>query len=447
MKAILHRLGDSAQPRPHPVADEPMTPSRVVRTSRLGGGLVVLLALAHVANDAITSMLAALLPTLQQRFSMSEAMLAMIVAVFSFSSAVTQPLFGALSDRVGRRMLAVIGLVLSVALLSLMAVAPSVPALFALLIIGGLGSAAFHPTGTSIARMAGPNKELAVGMFSAGGMIRLAIGPLAAIAVTASLGVSYTPWLMVPGLLLGVAINLKAPVSRPLPSLERARFFDWSLLRGPVGGLLATGVLMEIAFVTFSSGFPLWLVAERSIARDSSIIGWTLAAFYVAAAVGGAAAGYISKRVSQRKLIVTSLLLAPLPLFGAFVAEAGSLSYFAAVALAGILVNAPFPLLIVAAQERAPRSEATASGILMGLSVGIAGVLYVGIGWLQQIIGFTAAMSIGYLMLIPAALVSLRAMMSTGTTPRSARKAATLDRPTHPYRRVYTKTKGHHRWN
>ena len=85
--------------------------------------------------------------------------------------------------------------------------------------------------------------------------------------------------------------------------------------------------------------------------------------------------------------------------------------YFAAIALAGMLVNAAFPLLIVAAQERAPRSEATASGILMGLSVGIAGVLYVAIGWLQQVVGFTAAMSVGYFALIPAALVSLRVIV------------------------------------
>ena len=409
MKATAHSLAVAA-PRVAPLTS-PVTPARTRPTFRLGGGLVVLLALAHVANDAIASMLAALLPTLQERFSMSESMLATIIAVFSFSSAVTQPLFGALSDRVGRRTLAVVGLVLSVGLLSLMAVTPSVPALFALLIIGGLGSAAFHPTGTSIARLAGPNKELAVGMFSAGGMIGLAIGPIAAIAVTASLGVSYTPWLMVPGLLLGVALNLAAPASRRLPALERARFFDWSLLRGPVGGLLATGVLMEIAFVTFSSGFPLWLVSEQSVARDSGIIGWTLAAFYVAAAVGGAGAGIISRRIPQRTVIATALLLAPLPLFGAFIASPGSVLYFAAIALAGMLVNAAFPLLIVAAQERAPRSEATASGILMGLSVGIAGVLYVAIGWLQQVVGFTAAMSVGYFALIPAALVSLRVIV------------------------------------
>src|SRR3712207_8661913 len=47
-------------------------------------------------------------------FRSSETVLALLVATLSFSSSVTQPLFGALSDRFGPRSLAAFGLVLSV---------------------------------------------------------------------------------------------------------------------------------------------------------------------------------------------------------------------------------------------------------------------------------------------------------------------------------------------
>jgi FSR family fosmidomycin resistance protein-like MFS transporter len=397
---------------------------RMQRRRTIGGGIVALLAVAHVANDAITSMLAALLPTLQQRFSLSEATLALMVAVFSFSSSVTQPLFGALSDRVGRRPLAVVGLILSAALLSLMAVAPSVGSLFALLVVGGLGSAAFHPTGTSIARSASSNKELAVGMFSAGGMLGLALGPVAALAVAAVAGLEYTPWLMIPGVVLGIVLNVVAPKGAPRAPATRATVFDVSILRGPVGALAATAVLMEIAFVTFASGLPLWLVSEHGVEPGASVIGLTLSTFYVAAAAGGAIAGILTKRLPRRSVITTALGIAPLPLFATFALEPGSALYYGAIALAGALVNASFPLLIVEAQERAPHAEATVSGILMGSSVGIAGVLYVAIGWLQGVVGFTGAMSVGYLALVPAALMALRALR-TGAARAELRRCAT----------------------
>lgn len=376
---------------------------RIVLT---GSGLATLLAVAHVANDAITSMLSTLLPTLQDRFGLSETALALLVATLSFSSSVTQPLFGALSDRFGRRALAAFGLVLSVSLLGLLAVAPSAWVLFGLLLVGGLGSAAFHPAGTSIARASGANPGLAVGLFSAGGMLGLALGPMVVLVVAATFGLGFTPWLMAPGILLGLAVNLFAPAQPRAAHTVHLRFFDPRLIAGPVGLIALAGTLMEVAFVTFTSAVPLWLVAERGVARDGALLGWTLTTFYLSAALGGVAAGTLSRWIARRFLVLGSLLAAPMPLLLVFTLEPGTASYFLAVALAGALANAAFPLLIVSAQDLAPHAVATASGMVMGLTVGVAGVLYVVVGRLQEIIGLTPAMGLSYLTLLPAALVA-----------------------------------------
>jgi MFS family permease len=69
-----------------------------------GGGLAALLALAHLTGDALNSMLSALLPTLQERFGLTETVLAFLVAASWLGSSLTQPFFGALSDRIGRRL-------------------------------------------------------------------------------------------------------------------------------------------------------------------------------------------------------------------------------------------------------------------------------------------------------------------------------------------------------
>jgi FSR family fosmidomycin resistance protein-like MFS transporter len=376
------------------------------RRFAIGNGLVMVLALAHVANDAIASMLATLLPHLQDRFHLSEATLALLVATFSFSSSVMQPLFGALSDRFGRRPLAVFGLSLGAGLLSLTAIVPSIWTLFALLLIGGLGSAAFHPAGTSLARSASTRKEVAVGMFSAGGMLGLAMGPVIVLAIAGSMGIQYTPWLMAPAIILGVIVHFIAPKHSPAQTGPKQKLIDWRLLAGPIGKLSLSGVLMELAFVTFVSAFPLWLANERGIPRDGSLLGWTLTVFYVSAALGGSISGLLGRRFSRRLLIAGSMIAAPLPMFALFATDAGSAIYFLLVAIAGALINMSLPLMIVRAQELAPHAEATASGMLMGLTVGAAGVLYAVIGWLQQTIGFEAAMSIGYLMAIPGGIVA-----------------------------------------
>lgn len=59
-----------------------------------------------------------------------------------------------------------------------------------------------------------------------------------------------------------------------------------------------------------------------------------------------------------------------------------------------------------AAQELAPHAVATASGMLLGFATGAAGVLYIGIGHLQDVIGLTRAMAVGYLAIVPGALLA-----------------------------------------
>lgn len=372
-----------------------------------GSGLVILFAFVHTVSDAITNMLSALLPTIQIRYGLAETSLAFLVATLSFSALVTQPLFGALADRIGHRRIAGLGVILNAILFSLIGIVPNVFLLFGLILIGGLGSAALHPAMASMARLAGGKKgELAVGLFSAGGTIGIALGPIVVMLLVANRGLSFTPWLMIPGILLGTFMLFATLEEvQPAKGVPDKRF-DFGLIAGPVGLLAMTGILSNVAFVTFTSAMPLWLVHEHDLPRTSTLIGWTLSLFSLAAALGGIAGGMLSNRLGARRLIVSSLLLALLPLYSIFFLQPGSSIYFVMVALAGALVNAGMPMLIVSAQDLAPKAAATAAGMLMGFSAGMAGLVYVGIGWLQEGIGLAPAMATGYLALIAGAVLA-----------------------------------------
>lgn len=380
-------------------------PSR--RVALTGSALAAFLTMVHLATDAFTSMFAVLLPTVQVRYGLTETGLALLVATLAFSASVTQPLMGALADRVDRRFVAALGVVLSAILISLIGVVPTAPLLVGLLLIGGLGSAAFHPAGTSIARAAmGENAGLAVALFSAGGTLGIALGPVLVLVVVSGFGLQGTRWLLLPGLVLGLITCLVVPPQPRCTGGGCPKLVDGRLIKGPVGLLTVAGVLASIAFVTFTSAMPLWLVAERGLGRDDPLLGWTLSVFSLSAALGGIGAGALTKLVSRRALVTGSMLLAPLPLLAIFRLEPGTPSFFLAVALAGGLGNAGMPLLLVTAQDLAPHAVGTASGMLMGFSTGSAGLLYVGIGRLQELLGLGPAMGLSYLTLIPGGLVA-----------------------------------------
>ena len=381
-----------------------------------GSGLVILFALVHTVSDAVTNMLSALLPTLQIRFALTETTLALLVAALSLSALMTQPVFGALADRLGHRRIAALGVIFNAILFSLIGVVADIYILFGLILVGGLGSAALHPAIASLARTAGGQKpELAVGLFSAGGTLGIAIGPIIIMLLLTNLGLSFTPWLMIPGILLGIVMFVVAADDRQAAKATPGKLLDLRLFTGPVGLLAATGILSNLAFVTFTSAMPLWLVHGHNLPSDSTLIGWTLSAFSLSAAAGGIAGGLISNRVGAQRLIVASTLSALVPLYGVLSLEPGSSLYFAAVMLAGALVNAGMPLLIVSAQDLSPENQAASSGMLMGFSAGAAGLLYIGIGRLQQLIGLIPAMQVGYLALIGAAVLVLFALKSRAT--------------------------------
>lgn len=383
-----------------------MTRLAARRTVLGGAGLALLLTAAHAVNDAFANVLPVFLPTLQVRFGLGEAALAGFVALISFSSNVLQAFAGALADRWGRRRAAAGGLIVGSVLMSLLPVVPTVWALFLVLAIGGLGSALFHPAAASMARQAGSRKGLAVGLFGAGGPLGSALMPIVALWLLRTYGPGSIPFLAPLGVLLGVLLLWYAPQQAKPDRENRPKVFDRALFAGPVGLLAVTGILRAVAYISFLNAMPLYLVNVRGFAPDAAILGLTLAAYQVAASVGVVGAGALESRVDRRVLIAGSMLAALPLLVATLIVPPGSLAFYLVVAAAGLCTNAPIPILVVSAQDLAPNAVATASGMLMGFTWGVAGVAYVGFGALQQWVGIVPALVFAFAFLVPAALLA-----------------------------------------
>ena len=378
----------------------------VIRGTRVG----YFLALVHAVNDILTAILGALLPTVQARLTASTTVLALLVAAFSISSSVTQPLLGALADRAGARLVAGGGLALSAVALSFVGTAGTFAMLIVLLVLGGIGSAALHPVSTSI--VGGPSVKkpgLAVGLFTAGGMVGFAAGPVVILHLVQRYGADITPWFMLPGLALAVGVVTLLPKWEPHRSTHRASAGRGALFSPDIAALTVASTLVSLVFITFTSAVPLWLVTNHDFRPDSQLLGFTLGTFSLAAGIGAVAGGAAAGRWGYARTAAVTLAAAVVPLAAVLVLPPGPNTLIAA-AGAGLLLYASQPLLIVAAQASAPEAPAAAAGVVLGVGNALAGALYVGVGALQGFAGMVPAVGLTFALVIPAAMLTARAL-------------------------------------
>src|SRR2546422_7411588 len=118
---------------------------------------VLRLASTHFVVDGYGNIYAPLLPLLIPQLGLSLAAAGTLQMLFQMANSVAQLGFGRLADRWRPRLLVLAGPVVAVTILSLIGLAPNVWTLAALLMLGGLGGAAFPPPAAApVPRVGGP---------------------------------------------------------------------------------------------------------------------------------------------------------------------------------------------------------------------------------------------------------------------------------------------------
>src|SRR3989475_8948690 len=140
--------------------------------------LIGLLALGHFAVDLTQGSLPAVLPFLKSAHGLSYAEVATIVLATNLTASLLQPLFGYLADQTMRRWILPTSVVVSGAGMALTGFAPGYTSLVLLVVVMGLGVAAWHPEGYRTATgVAGDPPAPAPSDISLGGNLGIARGP------------------------------------------------------------------------------------------------------------------------------------------------------------------------------------------------------------------------------------------------------------------------------
>jgi MFS transporter, DHA2 family, multidrug resistance protein len=158
---------------------QPSDASRSTSPARAGWVLASLIAVAAVANLGLAVANVAL-PDIGRHFDASQTELNLVAVSYSLGLACSVLYFGAVGDRYGRKMLLIIGMVVTIPADLLAAPAPSIEVLIAARILGGLAAGMAYPTTLAMitALWSGPARTRAIALWAATGGGLTALGPL-----------------------------------------------------------------------------------------------------------------------------------------------------------------------------------------------------------------------------------------------------------------------------
>jgi len=355
----------------------------------------------HVVVDAYTNIYAPMLPLLIPRLELSLATAGMLAMCFQMANSVSQLAFGALADRWQPRTLIVLGPLLAVIVLSMVGLAATPFQLGVILVLGGLGGAAFHPPAAALVyKLADHRKGLAMSAHLSGGSLGFSAAPVLFAPFIAYMGMQWSPLIMIPGLLaLSWTLRQVPPITLPAKH-ERS---TWATLRPaavPLTLLYFTIVLRTATTYGFMTFTPTLLTQQGySIAQASSAV----SLYLFSSGIGGFVGGPLADRIGPRRVIVWSLIAA-VP-FMAVAPHLPPLGFTAMLAIGGLLLQSTLPISVTFAQSFVVGGAATVSSLMMGFAWGMGSLTVPLIGMGADHFGILPTLAVvAFVPLIAAAL-------------------------------------------
>lgn len=357
--------------------------------------ILFLLGLGHLAADLNQGALPILLPRLFTEYGLSYALAGTVTLAFNLSSSVIQPIFGWLSDKKTTLWILPVGVFVASICMALLGFATQFWMVLALVLLSGIGVAAYHPQGSKAASFAGGSaRATAMSVFSVGGNLGFAIGAAITAIILFKGGLKGTINLLIPGvlvtLLLWVFLN-KIP-SKPRVQNGGQKTEGLVAQKGNLWIPLSVLVLIVILRSFVQSGLitfiPLYLI--HYLGATESYGSTLVSVFLLAGAVGTIIGGPLADRFGKTKLIAWSMGLMP-PLLLAFLYGSAWLSITALVITGAVLIST-FSITVVLGQIFMPNSVGMASGLMLGFAVGTGGLGAVGLGAIADGFGLDVTM-------------------------------------------------------
>ncbi|MFO1224626.1 MAG: MFS transporter [Burkholderiaceae bacterium] len=361
------------------VTTSPATPAFAIEHRPAAMRVLGAVSASHLINDMMQSLILAIYPILQGRFSLSFAQIGAITLTYQLTASLFQPVIGTFTDRKPRPYLLPVGMTSTLCGLLLLAVAPSYAAVLLAAALVGLGSAVFHPESSRVARLAsGGRHGLAQSIFQVGGNTGSSIGPLLAAAVIVPYGQRSVAWFALPAL-LGIVLLLQVgrwharqqhgtAVRRA--AATAASPFPKRVVVGAIAVLL-TLIFSKYFYVAgISTFYTFFLIEKFGLSVGSAQV--HLFVFLFASALGTLVGGPLGDRIGRKPVIWVSILgVAP---FALLLPHANLFWTTVLTVVIGLVLSSAFSAIVVYAQELIPGKVGMVSGLFFGFAFGMGGL-------------------------------------------------------------------------
>jgi len=356
--------------------------------------LIGLLAVGHLVIDLMQGSLPAVLPFLKNTHALSYAQAAALVLAANVTSSLIQPLFGFLSDRTVRRWILPASIFTAGAGIALIGLAPGYPSVLALVVVMGLGVAAWHPEGYKTATsVAGERKATALSWFSLGGNVGIALGPPLAALLLASWALPGMLGMMIPALVVGVVMLVALPAvtaASTSPRAARASAARGVNMPGAMALLIGVVAIRSWATLGVTTFVPFYYVDY--LHADPRVVGQALFVFLGLGALATLVAGPLADRWGARTF-VRWVFLAAIP-FGVLFLQTRGVVALVMLGLFGAALTSSFTVSVVLGQSYLPRNAGMASGLIVGFAIGAGGLGVAALGWVADHHGLPAVLTI-----------------------------------------------------
>lgn len=334
-------------------------------------------AFSHLIVDVLNSSR----PVLLTYLGLTETQIALISTIYIWASALTQPFFGWMSDRVGPRWLAAGGVLWMTVFFSGAIFIPGAGGLLCL-IIAALGSSSFHPVGTVQATLQGRDhlagrETTATSLFFTAGQLGHFIGPIITGLILARFGLPamvILPIVSIPiGLALAYQLRANRPHPRPIHGDDKVR------LQASIGFVILLAIVATLQ--SWSQANMINFVPKyiKDLGLSAATYGNMAGLFMGGSALGNVIGGHFGDIYTKRKVAAIAFFLAAFPIY--MMSQIGwSPWLYLLIPLAGACTGAVHSIMVVLAQRMISGGMALASGLILGFifSSGALGMLLTG---------------------------------------------------------------------
>ncbi len=366
--------------------------------------ILMVLSLGHLVTDIYQSALPAILPFLKENLSLSYTMAGVILMAANFTSSLLQPLFGYLSDRQEKALLLPIGCLCAGVGFSLLSFSSSYALILMLVIVSGFGIASYHPEGYKTAHFfTGEKRATGMAIFSVGGNMGFALGPIISIYIIKYMGFSSLPVIIVPSLVF-VAIIIFYWRDICITELKKDRTAEKVFAQErQKGAYISLSILIAIVIMRswtqmgLMTYIPFYYI--NHLKGDPLYAGKLVFVFLLGGALGTLSGAPLADRWGHKRYLIISMLFSTLLLPLIFIVDGYML--FVVLGLLGMTLISTFSVTVVMAQQLLPRNLGVASGLMVGFAIGAGGICVTLLGVIADHFGVPAALE--SIMIIPLA--------------------------------------------